>query len=180
MSDDEATQVLAPVAANGHSQNVLEVLRARRAAMRGERYFDVELPEYEGLLVLRLQPINGPTFAKLLARRDKSKSPERDFNANADTMIAAYHSLQARAEPDGELEVLTYPDGDDAQLDDRLPDALGFTVTTDSAREVLLGLFAGAPAPYMSLGRACAEYVTWMTALDAEGEGLGESPAAPR
>src|SRR5262245_27278257 len=122
------------VVSNGKAPaSILDTLRARRREAVGDRHYDVDVPGYAGLLVLRRGPITGSGFTRRRERMEASKSPERDFNLNADVLIAATSDVLGRTDP---LDELTALDEDEAlRLDDRLATLLGFEAK--GARDVV-------------------------------------------
>jgi hypothetical protein len=175
---DEETQLM-PALGNGHEpSSVFDVLRAKRAEHSVDSTFDVEVPGYQSLLVLRLGPIPGATLSALRARMEKSRAAERDFNLNADYLIAACRDVLTRKTQD---EQLAPPDEDEPmRLDVRLAEALGLTAT--SAREVVRQLYGAAPSPELAVQVAVGRYLEWAAAMDVEDDEtfMGESPAASR
>lgn len=158
--------------------SILDALRERRREQVADRYFDLDVPGYRGQLVLRCRPIRGQVFTRLRERMERSRSPERDFNLNADTLIAACSEVLARARVEDPLLVLA-TDGEPIKLGKQLGQLLD--VPSTSARDVVREVFHGAPSPELAVGAAAGRYMSWATALDAETDDdyLGESPAAP-
>lgn len=172
--DDESTS-------NGNGgapSTVFDMLRAKRAAHTAEQTYDIAVPGYDGALVLRCGPLPGTKFTVFRERHERSRSPERDFNLNADMLLAAVRDVLARATPDGELQPL---DSDDPiGLDERLAHGLGLRAST--GRELTRELFALAPIPEIALGTLMSGYMEWATGVNADADEsfAGESAAAPR
>jgi hypothetical protein len=179
--DDADTQVLVPEA-NGHTQqptSVIEALRQQREQRLAERFHDFDVPGYMGLLSLRLGPIPGARLTALRERAERSKSPERDFNLNADTLIAACVEVRGRARTSDPFTTLPDTDGEPVRLDDRLATLLGFTAD-GVARNVVRALFSGTPSPDLAVATVANAYVEWASGevSDSDDAYLGESPAA--
>jgi hypothetical protein len=163
---------------NGAPSSVFSMLRAKRAAHTAEQTYDIAVPGYEGALVLRCGPLSGAKFTVFRERHERSRSPERDFNLNADMLLAAVRDVLARATPDGELQSL---DSDDPiGLDERLAHGLGLRAST--GRELARELFALAPIPEVALNTLMGGYMEWATGVnsDADESFAGESAAATR
>lgn len=165
---------------NGHgaaSSTVLSMLRARRAAHTAEQTYDIAVPGYDELLMLRCGPLAGARFTVLRERHERSRSPERDFNLNADMLLAAVRDVLARRTTEDELRALD-PD-EPTGIDDVLASGLGLTST--SGRELVRELFGAAPIPEVSLNTAMGGYMEWATGVNADADETfaGESPAAP-
>jgi hypothetical protein len=155
--------------------SLLDTLRAKREERAAERHFDIELPGYDGLLVLRCGPIPGRTLTLLRERSERSKSPERDFNLNADTLIAACREVLGREQRSHPLRVLPDADGEPVRIDERLADLLQLPAT--SARDVLRCLFENANSPEVAVAYQAGLYMEWAaSSLDElDEELLGES-----
>jgi hypothetical protein len=161
---------------DGPPASVIEAVRARRQALAAEHVLDFDLPAMQGLLALRLAPIPSPQLARIGRRVEGSKSPERDYNGNADILIAACSQVLARAKPEDEWTPLPGPAGMPCRIDEALAGHLGLPAVT-TARELVRELFRGAPAPEFAVGYAANEYVQWAAAAnaDVDEELLGES-----
>jgi hypothetical protein len=182
MSEIETPHRIHPVPVEQPAENgaaaspVLEVLRQRRAERSAERTFDLDVPGYGGLLVLRCGPITGQTLSRLRERLERSRSPERDLNLNADVLIAACRSVLARAKPEDELVELEDDDGP-VRLDSRL--AAMFEMPASSARQVVVGVYSLANVPELAVATAASDYMEWASSAASEVEAsmLGESEA---
>jgi len=165
---------------NGHGSpsSAFEALRAKRAEHTAGQTYDLDVPGYGDMLVLRCGPLAGSQFSRFRERHERSRSPDRDFNLNADVLLAACREVLWRETPDGEAE--SFPDDEPMELDARLAEGLGLTAT--SGRELVRQLFGAAPIPELSLSNTMNGYMEWATALNAEADEAfaGESPAAPR
>lgn len=182
MTENDETQVLPALSSNGHStvnKSLVDVLRAKREEHVTDKTYDLEVPGMQGLLVLRLRPVNASLLSRLRERMERSKSPEREVDLSADTLLAACIEVLGRANPNDEPQPL-----DNEQpvtlSDPRLGELLGFEAA--SGREAVLQVFAGAPSPGLALGIAMGDYVQWASAANEEADEayLGESPAAAR
>jgi hypothetical protein len=181
----EQTVELDPVEVNGSGElpsptgepdSVLQALRARRQTHAADRHVDLDVPGYRGLLVLRLGPIPSQTMSRLRERAERSRSPERDYNLNADTLIAACRQVLGRARPTDELQLLVDPEGEPVRIDERLAELLGVEGVKD-ARGMLRVLYEGANSPELAVAAAGGQYVEWASGANNEidEELLGES-----
>jgi hypothetical protein len=154
--------------------SVLDVIRARRAAKAAEHEYDMPVPGYGGLLVIRCTPLRGEDLTRLRLRIERSKDPSRDFQLAADILIAVCDNVLARRTPAGELEPLD-PTGEPVAMTERLAELL--RVKAGSARDVVRAVFSLAPSPEMAVGDAVGDYLAWAQGADADlDDGLmGES-----
>jgi hypothetical protein len=187
MEDLERTQVLPPIAdegwpdaepehAEGNGQpppgSVLAALQAQRAEHQAvQRVYDLAVPGYRGLLVLRLGPVPASQLSRIMDRATTGKSPERSFNANADLLVAACTEVLARARTSDPFVPLLGRDDEPVKLDARLAELLQLPETR--ARGLVRALFEGANSPDMALATAAGEYAEW--ASGAAEEELEES-----
>ena len=184
MSEAETQITNEPLRAVPKTSPVLEALRAKREQLSRERYFDVELPGYGGLWVLRCGPVATETMTVLRERMQRSKSPARDFNLNADWLFHATREVMVRTTTEEELEPLRDAEGEPVGIDVRLVDLLGEAVPElqgcEKARELVRALFAGANSPDLAVSIAAGEYLEWASRAgnEIDEELLGESPAA--
>ena len=178
MSGIEDTQIIsaAEVAAelaNGNGTpptSLIAELRQRRAELAEEQTLELLIPGYGGKLALRLGPINGATQSALLERLAKSKDRERDFNLNADYLVAACREIVGRErweDPWTPLGELAQTEGT-IKLDDRLVELLQLEPASRTAREVLRALYSGAPSAEVAITLAGGEYVQWAGAANVE------------
>jgi hypothetical protein len=178
-TDLEDTLALAPER-NGFDESILDRLRAKRSEHAAQRQLDLEVPGYDGLLALRLRPISGRTLGVLGERRDSSSSPERDFNLNADTLIAACRAVLVRSDRSHSWSVLPDGDGEPVRLDERCAERLGVDARDPNgkprARLLVKALFSGANAPDLAVARLVGTYGEWATTAneDVDQELLGE------
>ena len=176
---DEPTLILEKSNGHGPASSAFDVLREKRREHTASQSFDLNVPGYGDLLVLRCGPISGALFSRFRERHERSRSPERDFNLNADVLLAACQEVLWRPVPDAQPDAFS-DDDEPMTLDERLAEGLGFAAT--SGRELVRQLFGAAPIPEVSLSNTMNGYMEWATALNAEAdqEFAGESPAAPR
>jgi len=188
MADDPLVELLEEEEArelaqgNGHqpASPVWERLREQRARLEEDRHIDLGVPGTGDQVGLRLGPIPGATQAALAKRQQASRSRERDFNLNADFVIAASQAVLVRDNPDLPWRVDEGSDGEPHTLSD-LPALLG-RPDIQNAREVIRYLFSWAPSPDLALTFFVAEYINWASASEVEvvEELAGESQAAQR
>jgi len=166
---DEADPVEVPP-----SGSVLDVIRERRTARAAEHEYDMPVPGYGGLLVLRCAPVGSATLTTGRLRLERSKDPARDFALAADILVEACENVLARRTPTGELEPLD-PTGEPVAINERLAELL--RVEVHSARELVRAVFSLAPSPEMAVGDAVGDYLAWAQGADADlDDGLmGES-----
>jgi hypothetical protein len=172
------TQISEPEAQNGAARGALiDALVARRQRHAAERHLDLPVPGYEGQLVLRLGPIAGQALNRISEKAQGSKSPERTFNANADTLIAATREVLGSKEPGGRLVTLPDEEGEPVRLDLRLARLLQLPGEPQRARAVVLALFGMANSPELAVAVAATEYAEWAASANDEldEELLGES-----
>lgn len=180
--DEQETEIIEP-RSNGTAPaaTLLESLRERRTLAANDRTHDVLVPRYGGRVALRCGPVSGQTQARLLERTRESKDPDRDFNLNADWLIAACREVMVRDsyhEPWQSLGALN--GGEPVKLDETLAELLALEPAAKTAREVLRALFSLAPSPELAITLAGSEYVGWAGAVNEEldEEFVGESSSA--
>jgi len=159
---------------------LLAAVRAERAKAAERHVYDLDVPGYGGLLVLRLGPVGGRVGTQLRERWIQSKSPDKDTNLNADTIIAACQEALGRVEQGGELVPLD--DEMPVRLDDELVRMLHLNVDSPNgkpptARQVLFALFDATHDPDLAIARAGGEFMEWASTADSQisEEALGES-----
>lgn len=177
----DETQIIEPSenGATASPESVLEVLRARRREHAEQRSFDADVPGYGGQLVLRLGPLPGATLTRLRERIERSRSPERDVNLNADMLLAACRVVCVRARlANGELgrpmELLDEHE-QPVRIDERLAERLSMDV--EGARPLLFAIFSLANSPEVAISTLAGSYMEWAASAssDADEEFLGES-----
>ena len=157
-------------------ETVFEALQAKRDANAAQKTLDLPIPGWFGCLGLRLGPIPSRQLDRIVEVASNSKSPEKNFNANADVLIQASTALVGRMDRDLEWEEQLDPDGVPYKVDVRLKDKMkGLHATT--ARGLLLELFSAAPSPELAIDAVAGEYARWASAANEEldEELLGES-----
>jgi hypothetical protein len=146
------------------SPSLIETLKAQRAKLSSERSFDLVVPGYGELLVLRLGSISADQQARLAERIQRGRNTR---NASVDTLVTAFRSLLARPKPDADLEQLVDDEGDPLGLDDRLAEKLDLGPVR-TARDVLEALFRGANSPTLAITAAASEFFDWGTGASDE------------
>lgn len=183
---EQPTEVLAPQSFNGDvddddfvlerpteqpaGASVLEALKAQRAVIAEQHTFDVAIPGWNDLLVLRLGAITGQQHAKIIERAARtSRSIDTDF------LTAAFREVLGRDKPDGELTLLVDGDGDPVGLDKRLAAMLDLG-EVQSARDVLVALFSGANSPPTAIANVSNDWLQWARSAgdDVDEAYLGE------
>jgi hypothetical protein len=149
----------------GAAGSVLDVIRERRATKAAEHEYDMKVPGYGGLLVVRCVPLSSGVLSPLRERLERSKNPERDFALAADILIAACENVLARRSAADELEPLD-PTGEPVTFTERLAELL--RVEARSSRELVRELFSLAPSPEIAAGIAVNGYLEWAQGLDAD------------
>jgi hypothetical protein len=174
---DETVLDELPVADDG-SAAVMDLLRAKRAEHTASRTYDIDVPGYGGLLLIRCGPPPPGALARLRVRYERSRSPERDFDMNVDLLIVACVDVLYR--PDAKAEPRPISLGDPMGLDERLAEGLG--LDAKSGRELVRQLFGKAPSPELAVNSVMGNYLEWAAAVvdETDADFLGESPAASR
>jgi len=123
---------------------LLSSLREKRNKIGSERHLELEIPGYDGELVVRYQPIPWEEAKRITERLENSKNPRKELYAQADVLIRACEEILARVE--GKLVPLStvFPEvgAEPIGFDARLAKALGFDVVNGSeGRSAVLGAF---------------------------------------
>jgi len=169
---EEPVEILdAPNGSNGDAGSVLDAIRARRATIAAQHEYEMRLPRYGDQLVLVCKPAPASWLTRIRERM-QSKNPERDYAVSADLLISVCIAVRGRRKPGGPLTDLD-PD-EPVRIDDRLAELLGFQAET--ARDVVRGLFHGAPSPEVAVVSAVNDYMEWSQGASDESdeELLGE------
>jgi len=146
-------------ALNGASH--LAWLRTRHDALTADRHLDLEVPGYEGRLVMRFGPVPWSAIAKTQALANREDRDGRALaTANMDVLIAACREVLFRDEA-GDL-IPVDPDGEPRRLDPELATLLGLEAT--SARDTLRWIFPSDVA----IAVAAGELLTWTQRMDTE------------
>jgi hypothetical protein len=122
--------------------NLLTTLRSRRQEIGEAKSVDLEVPGYDGALVIRYGKVDWDELRRIAGKAQKSKSPRRELNAQADTLVAACQEVLIRVGE--ELLPITeaFPEadtGEPVRFDDRLAKALEFEAP--NARAVVFGTY---------------------------------------
>jgi hypothetical protein len=155
---------------NGAGASHLDWLRARHEAITADRTLDLEVPGYQGRLVVRYGRVPWATIARA---QDQLANPGRDGQgtlfAQIDFIIAACREVLVR-DAGGEL-VPVDPSGKTRRFDADLAHLFGAEVNT--ARETVRYVFGNDPAVATHAG----ELLSWTvdTDADVQDEFMGES-----
>lgn len=136
-------QTAAGTASNGRGDtSMFAGLRAKREKIGGDRHIDLDVPGYDGALVIRYGVVSWDEGRKMAEKFEQSKNPDKDLWAQVDFLIKGCQMVLMK-DDDGNLQPLhklTDAFGDEpVRFDDRLASALGIDAT--SARQVVLGTF---------------------------------------
>lgn len=164
VDDDEDDAPAAPVPSKAAGANVLEALKAHRARVAEEQTYDLVVPGWHELLLLRLGSITSEQQQRLVERAQRRKVVA---SADADFLIAAFREALGRATPGGELGVLVDRDGDPVGLDERLAGLLDLGPVR-SARDVVQALFSQANSPSLALSSSMMEWLEWARSASDE------------
>jgi len=152
----------------------LDWLRARHEAISAEHFLDLDVPGYQGRLVVRYGRVSWRTISRA---QDLLAKPGRDGEgallANVDFLVDACREVFVRHE--GKLEPID-PSGEPRRFDPELAQLLGSETT--SARETVRWLFANDPAVAVQAG----EVMQWSVRAGEEDtdEMMGESDPVVR
>lgn len=162
---------MADAHANGNgARSHLDFLRARHDAITADRSLDLEVPGYQGRLIVRYGRVPWSAIGKA---QELFANPGRDYEgtllAQADFLIAACREILVR-DDDDELKPVD-PSGETRRFDPELSELLG--AGTTSARATLRWIFGNDPAVAVQAG-AVLEW-TVKTDEDTADEFVGES-----
>jgi hypothetical protein len=130
------------------AESHLDWLRARHDALKADRHYDLEVPGYEGRLVIRCGPIPWPVMAKVQRQMADDADGRGLLVANQDAIIAATREVLF----DG---ATLDPTGATRKLDPGLAELLGSG--TNTARDLLSWLF-----PHeLNIAAAAGALLTW-------------------
>lgn len=140
--DDDEEPLAAPDEVQASS--ILDDLRARRQEISQRKTVDLEVPGYDGKLVVRYRRLEWEELSKIGNRAEKSKNPRKVLIAHVDTIVGACEEVFYRQVPGGPLVRLAdvIPDNEEGlpvKYDQRLADFFG--VEGGSARKVCLAVF---------------------------------------
>lgn len=151
--------------------SVLAALKAQRDAIAADRTLDVEVPGWQGLLVLRLGAIT-PGQQNAIAKRIAKTGDEQLPAANLDTLVAAYRCALGRTHAGGELEIIPDADGDPAGLRELVVEALELVprelATNLTARQAIRLVFSLANSPETALVSTGNDWQAWATNASEE------------
>jgi len=145
------------------SSSVLDTLKAQRQKVATKHTFDVVVPGWRELLVLRLGSITGAQQSRIVEKAQRTPNA----NVDVDFLIAAFQSVLGRSTPTSALAVLADDDGDPVGLDKRLADMLDLGVVRN-ARDVMQALFVGANSPTLAISSAASEWLEWARSANDE------------
>ena len=119
--------------------SLLDQLKEQREELKsGEHRLDLEVPGYNGMLVVRYKPVRWDVIEALTKKVRKDKSgASKNVLASTDTLIEACEEVFLRV--NGELTTIPTAQGGPVQFDSRLASALSFDAET--ARQVVAGVF---------------------------------------
>lgn len=147
-------------ALNGNASH-LAWLKTRHQALTADRHVDLDVPGYDGHLVLRFGPVPWSAIAKTQALANRDDRDGRALAlANMDVLIAACREVLYRDE-DGEL-IPVDPSGESHGIDPELAKLFGLDST--SARETLRWIFPSE----VTLAVAAGEVLEWTRRMDTE------------
>jgi hypothetical protein len=157
----------------GPAGSLLDVIRERRDAVAAERTYDMPVPGFGGLLVLRCGPVPAETMTAARDRFARSRDPAKNFGFAADILIRVCQEVLARATRAEELRSPD-PTGETLRLDEHFAEL--FRLDARSGREVVRWLFGNAPSPELALDMAMQAYFEWAQGADddADEDLLGE------
>lgn len=155
---------------NGAGASHLDFLRARHAAIAADRHLDLDVPGYQGRLVVRYGRVPWVAIAhaqELIAK--PGRDGEGSLLAQADFLIAACREILVRDDA-GELAPID-PSGAPRRFDAEL--GVLFETDATTARAVIRYVFANDPALAVQAG----EVMEWTIRNedDVADEFLGES-----
>lgn len=146
---------------NGAGASHLDFLRARHTAITADRTLDLDVPGYQGRLVVRYGKVPWRAIARA---QELMTTPGRDGNgslyAQVDFLIAACREVFARSE-EGQLLAVD-PSGEPRRFDAGLASLFGADVTT--ARDTVRYVFGNDAAIALQAG----EVMTWTINTDEE------------
>ena len=160
---EEATDRREQAAAqlNGNASH-LAWLKTRHEALTADRHLDLEVPGYDGRLVLRCGPVPWAAMARVsqaLASRE-DREGRGALAGNMDVLIAACREVLFRDDA-GELRPID-PSGTTRRIDPDLAVLLG--LESGSARETLRWIFPSEVA----LAVASGQLLDWTRSMSSE------------
>ncbi len=152
----------------------LDRIKGRLEELRQERHTEIDIPGYGGELVVRYRPVKWEALREIARRVEQSKSPRRELDGQASTLIDACQEVLIRV--DGKLEPIDPAEVHPVRFDQRLAALLDFEA--ESAREVLYGTFNND----LAVVTVHNELAEWMADADEEVNEtfVGEPRGGPR
>lgn len=145
---------------NGNASH-LAWLKTRHEALTADRHLDLEVPGYDGHLILRLGPVPWSAIAKTQTLASREDRDGRALAlANMDVLIAACRDVLYRDDA-GDL-IPVDPSGESRRIDPELAALLGLDST--SARDTLRWIFPSE----VTLAVAAGEVLEWTRRMDTE------------
>lgn len=93
--------------------NIMERLRQVREESDGERYFELGIPRYKDLLLIRYaKALTFQQVDKIMRKVAKSKNPQDNLNAQCDVILACTDSIWVRMEEDSPKIMLKDENGE--------------------------------------------------------------------
>lgn len=158
----------APEIESRAGSSLLDELRAKRAEATQDRRLELDVPGYEGLLVVRYRPTTWEEDKKISEKLERSKNPRKELYAALDTLITACDQILLRKH-DGTLVPIEQEDpsqGDEpVRFDGRFAAIMG--LETGSAREVVLATFKH---NHRAIGVHGEELGKWLAEVNSEGD----------
>ena len=152
-------------------ETVLERVRRRAQEEQAAKHLDVPVPGYGGDLVVRLAPIGWDTTAEIgernhalaAASAKAGRTVSRaQWNTLADLVIRGVSDVMLNV--DGHLVPLR--EEGSTGLTRELGEALGWPTVPDTARQILLTLFARANSPELHVTSVAVRYQEWLEDAD--------------
>lgn len=143
---------------------IVQALREQREKHLGDHFHDVEVPGYNGLFVIRCGPLGGRQLTIIQERVDRSKSPDKLFNVNADTLIAGCREVLGRVDLEDDLVTITDHEGEPVRIDVRLAEVL--QLQAETSRDVIRAVFGLANDPDVAVGVAAGTYMEWCSSAN--------------
>jgi hypothetical protein len=148
-------------ALNGNASH-LAWLRTRHEALTADRHLDLDIPGYEGRLVVRFGPVPWKAIAKTQALANRDDRDGRTLaHANMDVLIAACREILFR-DDGGEL-IPVDPSGESRRFDAELGALFGQDFKT--AREALRWVYGNNE---VAMAVSAGEVLDWTQRMDTE------------
>lgn len=127
-------------------QDLLNVVKTRQKELKEDHWLDLDIPGYDGLLVVRCRPYPiSKTEGKMAqVRKAVEKNTPFMLSSACDNIVAACEQVMLR-KGEGEEPMPIDPealeDGVPIKFDSRLARLLGFDEKVSSAKEIIIELF---------------------------------------